>query len=97
MIRRIRVKLSARIAVVAVVAVVAAAAALIAVPMLTGGSGSASEKKLASVELAPEPWQGHAKPKYRSEQSLEKAAPWDTPARQTAPAPVDPVNGMPAS
>jgi hypothetical protein len=96
-IRRIRDKLSARIVVVAVVAVVAAAAALIAVPMLTGGSGSASEKKLASVELAPEPWQGHAKPKYRSEQSLEKAAPWDTPARQTAPAPVDPVTGMPAA
>jgi hypothetical protein len=36
-------------------------AALIALPKLTGGSGSASGK-LASVKVAPEPWQGHAKP-----------------------------------
>ena len=71
-------------------------AALIAVPKLTGGSGSASGK-LASVNVAPEPWQGHAKPEYRSETELQKAAPWDTPSKRTAPGAIDPKTGMPAA
>ena len=71
-------------------------AALVAVPKLTGGSGSASGK-LASVNVAPEPWQGHAKPEYRSETELQKAAPWDTPSKRTAPGAIDPKTGMPAA
>lgn len=49
------------VVVVPAIAAVAVVAALIALPKLTGGSGSASGK-LASVKVAPEPWQGHAKP-----------------------------------
>jgi hypothetical protein len=64
-IRRTRDALGGRIALVAVAAVAVAAVALFAVPKLTGGSGSASDA-LASVKLAPEPWQVHAKPQYRS-------------------------------
>ena len=71
-------------------------AVLIALPKLTGGSGSASGK-LASVKVAPEPWQGHAKPAYRSETELQKAAPWDTPSKRTAPGAIDPKTGMPAA
>lgn len=96
MIRRTRDKLSARIAVAVVAAVAIAAVALIAVPTLTGGSGTASDK-LASAKLAPEPWQGRAKPEYRSEAELQKAAPWDTPSKRTAPGAIDPVTGMPAA
>jgi cell wall-associated NlpC family hydrolase len=79
------------------VAAIAAVAAFVAVPKLTGDS-SDSKAELASVRLAPEPWAGHAKPQYQSEQELEKLAPWDRPPpKQTAPAPVDPVTGMPAA
>jgi cell wall-associated NlpC family hydrolase len=95
-IRRTRDKLSARIAVAVVAAVAIAAVALIAVPTLTGSSGTASDK-LASAKLAPEPWQGRAKPEYRSEAELQKAAPWDTPSKRTAPGAIDPVTGMPAA
>jgi hypothetical protein len=78
------------------VAAIAAVGAFVAVPKLTGDGDS--EAELASVKLAPEPWAGHAKPKYQSEQELEKLAPWDRPApKQTAPAPIDPVTGMPAA
>jgi cell wall-associated NlpC family hydrolase len=73
-----------------------AVAALIAIPKLTGGSGSAPGE-LASVELAPQPWQGHAKPEYQSERELQKAAPWDTPSPRTAPGAIDPKTGMPAA
>jgi cell wall-associated NlpC family hydrolase len=83
--------------VVAGVAIVAiAGTAVFAVPRLTGGSGSASGK-LASVKLAPEPWEGRNRPEYRSEEELQKAAPWDTPSRRTAPGAIDPVTGMPAA
>ena len=82
--------------VLAVAAVAVAAGALIALPKLTGSSGSVSNK-LASVKIAPEPWQGHAKPKYRSETELQKAAPWDTPSKRTAPGAIDPKTGLPAA
>jgi cell wall-associated NlpC family hydrolase len=95
-IRRARQELGSRVAVAAVAAAAIAVAAFFAVPKLTGGSGSASDE-LASVKLAPEPWQGRAKPEYRSEQSLEKAAPWDTPSKRTAPGAIDPKTGMPAA
>jgi cell wall-associated NlpC family hydrolase len=84
------------IVVPAVAIVVIAAIAVIAVPTLTGGSGSSSAK-LASVKLAPEPWQGRAKPEYQSEEVLQKAAPWDTPSQRTAPGAIDPKTGMPAA
>ena len=89
-------KLRLRIAVAVVATAAVTAAAVVAIPQLKGGSGSASDKP-ASVKLAPEPWEGRAKPQYQSEASLQQAAPWDTPAKQTAPAPVDPVTGMPAA
>jgi len=79
-----------------VVIAVIAIAAVIAVPRLTGGSGSGSAK-LASVHLAPEPWEGHAKPKYQSEAALQKQAPWDTPSTRTAPGAIDPRTGLPAA
>ena len=92
--RRIRLRPGIVVPVAALVAI--AAAALIALPKLTGGSGSASSK-LASVKLAPEPWEGRAKPKYRSEEALQRAAPWDTPSPRTAPGAIDPKTGMPAA
>jgi len=77
--------------------VAAAIAGFLAVPKITGESGS-RDAKLASVKLAPEPWAGHAKPAYQSEKSLEQLAPWDRPPpKQTEPAPIDPVTGMPAA
>ena len=51
-------------AVVATAAVTAAA--VVAIPKLTAVPGPPPDK-LASVKLAPEPWEGHAKPQYRSE------------------------------
>jgi cell wall-associated NlpC family hydrolase len=92
--RRIRLRPGIVIPVAALVAI--AAAALIALPKLTGGSESAPAK-LASVKLAPEPWEGRAKPKYHSEEALQRAAPWDTPSPRTAPGAVDPKTGMPAA
>ena len=91
-----RLRLPPVVVVLAVAAVAVAAGALIALPKLTGSSGSVSNK-LASVKIAPEPWQGHAKPKYRSETELQKAAPWDTPSKRTAPGAIDPKTGMPAA
>jgi cell wall-associated NlpC family hydrolase len=90
-----RIRLRPAIVVLAIAAV-AIAAALIAIPKLTGGSGSASNR-LASVTVAPEPWQGRTKPKYRSEQALQRAAPWDTPSKRTAPGAIDPKTGLPAA
>jgi hypothetical protein len=95
-IRRWRDSRRATVVVAAAALVAIAAAVLIAVPKLTGGTGSASHK-LASVKVAPEPWQGHPRPQYRSERSLERAAPWDRPPEQSAPAPIDPKTGMPAA
>ena len=92
--RRIGLRPAIVASVVAIVAV--AAIAVFAVPKLTSGSGS-SPAKLASVKLAPEPWQGRAKPEYQSEQALQKAAPWDTPSQRTAPGAIDPKTGMPAA
>jgi NlpC/P60 family len=93
-----RIRESRRGAIVAAGVVIAgiAGAGLFALPKLTGGSGSASDQ-LASVKPAPEPWQGRAKPEYRSEQELQKAAPWDTPSPRTKPGAIDPVTGMPAA
>ena len=73
-----------------------AAIALLAVPRLTGGSEPVIGK-LASVQLAPQPWQGHDKPKYQSEEALQKKAPWDTPSTRTAPGAIDPKTGLPAA
>ena len=96
MVRRRRVRIRPAIAVPVVAAVVIAAALLIGLPKLTGGSSSSSAA-LASVKVAPEPWQGRDKPKYRSEEALQKAAPWDTPSPRTAPGAIDPKTGMPAA
>jgi hypothetical protein len=95
-VRRRRVRIRPAIAVPVVAAVVIAAALLIGLPKLTGGSSSSSAA-LASVKVAPEPWQGRDKPKYRSEEALQKAAPWDTPSPRTAPGAIDPKTGMPAA
>jgi cell wall-associated NlpC family hydrolase len=94
-VRARRFRLRPAIAVPAVAAV-AVAAVLIVIPKLSGDSGS-SPHKLAAVQLAPQPWQGRAKPKYRSEESLQKAAPWDTPSQRTAPGAIDPKTGLPAA
>jgi hypothetical protein len=86
-----------RILIVLAALVALAVGALLAVSRLSDDSRSAPDR-LASARLAPEPWAGRAKPEYRSEQDLEKAAPWDRPPpKQTAPAPIDPVTGMPAA
>ncbi|HKH22128.1 MAG TPA: NlpC/P60 family protein [Solirubrobacterales bacterium] len=82
-------------ALIAIVAI-AAGAAYIAVPQLTGDSGTEAGK-LAAVKVAPEPWAGHAKPNYQSERALEELAPWDRPPPKAAPAPIDPKTGMPAA
>jgi cell wall-associated NlpC family hydrolase len=82
--------------VVVVLAIAAAAAAVFGIPKLLGAGGSDSQK-LASVKLAPEPWQGRARPEYRSEAELQKAAPWDTPSKRTAPGAIDPKTGLPAA
>jgi cell wall-associated NlpC family hydrolase len=94
-VRSRRVRLRPAI-VLAAIAAVLAAAALVSIPKLSGGSGSAPGE-LASVKLAPQPWEGHAKPKYQSEQALQKAAPWDTPSPRTAPGAIDPKTGLPAA
>jgi hypothetical protein len=95
-IRSRRVRLRAGIVVLAIALIALAAAALIGIPKLSGGSGPTSDR-LASVKLAPQPWQGHAKPEYQSEEELQKAAPWDTPSPRTAPGAIDPKTGMPAA
>jgi cell wall-associated NlpC family hydrolase len=95
-IRGRRLRLRPAIVVPALALAVVAVAAVIAVPKLTGGSGSESGK-LASVKLAPEPWEGRAKPEYQSEEALQKAAPWDTPSPRTTPGAIDPKTGMPAA
>jgi hypothetical protein len=82
--------------VIVVVAILAAAVAVFGVPKLIGGGGSSSSK-LVSVKVAPEPWQGRAKPEYRSEAELQKAAPWDVPSKRTTPGAIDPATGMPAA
>jgi cell wall-associated NlpC family hydrolase len=84
------------IAAAAIALVVIAIAAVIAIPKLSGGS-STPATKLASVTVAPEPWQGRQKPQYRSEAALQKAAPWDHPSTRTAPGAVDPKTGLPAA
>jgi cell wall-associated NlpC family hydrolase len=93
--RRLRPRISVVVPAIAIVAV--AAAALIALPKLTGGDPQPASGRLASVKLAPEPWQGRAKPKYQSEEALQRAAPWDTPSPRTAPGAIDPKTGMPAA
>jgi cell wall-associated NlpC family hydrolase len=95
-IRGRRIGLRPGIWIAAVAVVVIAAASLFAVSKLTGGSGATSDK-LASVRLAPEPWEGSSKPKYRSEAALQKKAPWDTPSTRTAPGAIDPKTGLPAA
>jgi cell wall-associated NlpC family hydrolase len=74
-----------------------AVAALVLVPKQGGGSSSTPAGKLASVDTAPQPWEGRAKPKYQSEAALQKKAPWDTPSTRTAPGAVDPKTGLPAA
>ena len=61
---------------IAAIVVIAGAAVAIAGPNL--GGSKATPDKLADAKLAPEPWEGRAKPKFRSEQSLQRAAPWDS-------------------
>ena len=79
----------------ALVAIVAAA--LIALPKLTGGSESASGK-LASVKLAPEPWEGRAKPQVPLRGGRCSARrPGTRPSPRTAPGAIDPKTGMPAA
>src|SRR4051794_28300262 len=95
-IRGRRIWLRPRIVVPAAALVALAVGALIAVPKLTGGSDSAS-RKLAAVKIAPEPWHGRAKPKYKSEEELQRAAPWDAPSPRTTPGAIDPKTGMPAA
>ncbi len=90
-------RLRASIVVPAIALAAIAAAALIALPKLSGGDSKPAASKLASVKLAPEPWQGRDKPKYRSEESLQRAAPWDTPSPRTAPGAIDPKTGLPAA
>ena len=80
---------------IAAIVVIAGAAVAIAGPKL--GGGKAAPDKLADTKLAPEPWEGHGRPKLRSEQSLQRAAPWDRPPQQSAPAPIDPTTGLPAA
>ena len=84
------------VAVIAAAALAAAAALVFLGPRVNGGSEAASDK-LAATRLAPEPWAGRARPQYRSEKSLQQAAPWDRPPQQSAPAPVDPTTGLPAA
>ena len=95
----VRERIRLRWALVVVLALAAvAAAALVTIPKLTDGSGgSGAPGRLAAVKLAPQPWEGHAKPEYRSEAELQKAAPWDTPSPRTAPGAIDPKTGMPAA
>jgi NlpC/P60 family len=80
---------------IAAIVVIAGAAGAIAGPKL--GDSNAVPEKLADTKLAPEPWKGHARPRFRSEQSLQRAAPWDRPPQQSAPAPIDPTTGLPAA
>jgi cell wall-associated NlpC family hydrolase len=82
--------------VIGVLAILVAAVAVFGVPKLIGGGGSTSTK-LASVTVAPQPWEGRAKPKYQSEEALQRAAPWDTASSRTAPGATDPKTGMPAA
>src|SRR5262249_50710213 len=79
-----------------VIVALAAVAAVVVVPMRSNSSRSAAGK-LAAVKVAPEPWTGHAKPKYQSEKSLQQLAPWDRPPPKADPPPVDPTTGMPAA
>jgi cell wall-associated NlpC family hydrolase len=92
--RRLRLRASVLVPVIAVAAI--AVAALI-VLKLTGGDSQPATGKLASVQLAPEPWEGRAKPKYQSEEALQRAAPWDTPSPRKAPGAIDPKTGLPAA
>jgi hypothetical protein len=81
---------------VTVIAAVVAIAAFVLLEKVGGGS-SATREKLASVNLAPEPWAGHSRPQYRSEADLQRAAPWDRPPPKAAPAAIDPKTGLPAA
>jgi hypothetical protein len=93
-----RFRKNARVTTLIVILAAVTAAAVVVVPKLGGGSSPAKTNgKLAAVKVAPEPWGGHAKPKYHSEKSLEKLAPWDRPPPKADPAPVDPKTGMPAA
>lgn len=81
------------VVVIAAIAVLAAAAAAFAVPKITGGSQSSSDK-FADTKLAPKPWA--ADPQYRP----GAAQPATTTTTETKPAPkapVDPKTGMPAA
>jgi cell wall-associated NlpC family hydrolase len=89
-------KLRPPIVAAAIALVAVAIAAAIAIPRM-GGDSSTPAGKLASVQVAPEPWQGRQKPQYRSEADLQKAAPWDHPSTRTAPGAVDPKTGLPAA
>jgi cell wall-associated NlpC family hydrolase len=80
-----------------VVAAVAVAALIVLGARSSDGASKAASERLADTKLAPEPWAGRARPRFRSEQSLERAAPWDRPPQQSAPAPIDPTTGLPAA
>jgi NlpC/P60 family len=97
LISTVRDKISAGPALGALAIVVAAALAVVVVPKLGAGGSASPASRLAAVKVAPEPWAGHGKPQYRSEQSLQRAAPWDTPSKRTAPGAIDPKTGLPAA
>jgi hypothetical protein len=80
------------------VAVGIAVALVLLIALKFGGGGSSSASgETAAVRLAPQPWAGRSKPDYRSEEALQRAAPWDTPSKRTAPGKVDPATGLPAA
>jgi cell wall-associated NlpC family hydrolase len=83
--------------VIPILAAIVAVAAVLALTKFKGGDSNPPSQKLAAVKLAPEPWQGRAKPQYHSEAELQKAAPWDTPSPRTAPGAIDPKTGLPAA
>ena len=86
-----------KVLVATVAAAIATAGALLVISEVGGGGSGSTSAKLASVNLAPEPWAGHAKPKYHSEADLQRAAPWDRPPPKAAPGAIDPKTGLPAA
>ena len=76
-------------------AITVVAAIAVAAPKLASGGSDPARSELADAKLAPPPWDGNP--------SYEPGAPHHAPARkekspaQSAPAPVDPVTGLPAA
>jgi cell wall-associated NlpC family hydrolase len=77
------------------VAVVAGAVALIGGPKLTSAGSDPTPSTLADAKLAPPPWEGD--PSYDPRAPQDTSAPKEKATAQSAPAPVDPVTGLPAA